>query len=252
MAALLTLLKRCVEDWLFPIRLRLGKRIMYDERRKIVQVSRTELWKGPCTTQELEAMLFVAENTSVCVPRVHRTYQGREGLFVAMAFVRGQRLDHIWPRLSDDQKEELVGRVWCSVQKLRAAPRPPLLGSITVGSASLGGSVRDGALSQEAVGPFSRLEDFNRLLRGALSVQEFDRFWREGCNDDNDEHKRSVFVHADLSPRNIIVTEDASLCILDWEFAGWWPAYWEYVKWHFADFPPLPGWVDTMDRYAEM
>lgn len=39
-----------------------------------------------------------------------------------------------------------------------------------------------------------------------------------------------MFTHGDLSPRNIIVLNDKIVGIVDWEEAGWFPEYWEYVK----------------------
>jgi hypothetical protein len=46
---------------------------------------------------------------------------------------------------------------------------------------------------------------------------------------------RIVFTHGDLSPRNVIVKERRVQALLDWEYAGWYPEYWEYVK--FFDRP---------------
>lgn len=40
-----------------------------------------------------------------------------------------------------------------------------------------------------------------------------------------------VFTHGDLAPRNIMVSDDASITgIVDWEDAGWYPEHWELVK----------------------
>ena len=41
----------------------------------------------------------------------------------------------------------------------------------------------------------------------------------------------SIFslCHCDLGPGNILVAGQ-SIGIIDWEMAGWWPAYWEYIK----------------------
>jgi thiamine kinase-like enzyme len=40
----------------------------------------------------------------------------------------------------------------------------------------------------------------------------------------------SRFTHADLSLRNIIIKDDKIQGTVDWEFSGWYPEYWEYVK----------------------
>jgi aminoglycoside phosphotransferase len=46
-----------------------------------------------------------------------------------------------------------------------------------------------------------------------------------------DAHKHGiVFTHGDLRPRNIIVKNGRITAIVDWEMAGWYPDYWEFVK----------------------
>lgn len=99
---------------------------MYDERRKIVQVSPTELIKGPCSSQELEAMLCVAPHTSmrVTAPKVHRTYQRKDGMYIAMDFASGERLDHIWLSLSERSGVRLSSRSGITLRVNEFCPHP--------------------------------------------------------------------------------------------------------------------------------
>lgn len=39
-----------------------------------------------------------------------------------------------------------------------------------------------------------------------------------------------VFSHGDFAPRNIMVKDDRVVGLLDWEYAGWYPEYWDFVK----------------------
>lgn len=39
-----------------------------------------------------------------------------------------------------------------------------------------------------------------------------------------------VLTHSDFSPRNILVRGDQVVALIDWEMAGFYPEYWEYVK----------------------
>lgn len=41
---------------------------------------------------------------------------------------------------------------------------------------------------------------------------------------------RIVFTHGDLTQHNIIVKDNKIVGLLDWEYAGWYPEYWEYVN----------------------
>ena len=38
-----------------------------------------------------------------------------------------------------------------------------------------------------------------------------------------------VFTHGDLSSFNIVARVDGIVGIIDWETAGWYPSYWEYI-----------------------
>ncbi|CAL8580020.1 hypothetical protein XPA_005753 [Xanthoria parietina] len=39
-----------------------------------------------------------------------------------------------------------------------------------------------------------------------------------------------VFTHNDWAPRNILVRDGHVVAILDWEFSGFYPDYWKFVK----------------------
>jgi thiamine kinase-like enzyme len=50
------------------------------------------------------------------------------------------------------------------------------------------------------------------------------------------------FSHADLAPNNILVDPKQGKItgIIDWEFGGWYPEYWEYTKMYYGGV--RPGW----------
>lgn len=55
-----------------------------------------------------------------------------------------------------------------------------------------------------------------------------------------------VFTHGDLSQHNILVQDNTIVGLIDWEFAGWFPEYWEYIK--FFERPtPHRDWFDYAD-----
>ncbi|KFA81645.1 hypothetical protein S40288_09171, partial [Stachybotrys chartarum IBT 40288] len=38
-----------------------------------------------------------------------------------------------------------------------------------------------------------------------------------------------VFTHGDLQRKNLLLREDGTVVMLDWEAAGWYPSFWEYA-----------------------
>ena len=71
--------------------------------------------------------------------------------------------------------------------------------------------------------------EFNNALYSLLKKPGSEFFARMIVRGLGHEHK-FVFTHADLTPRNILVHNGKLEAILDWEFAGFYPEYWEYAK----------------------
>ena len=58
-----------------------------------------------------------------------------------------------------------------------------------------------------------------------------------------------VFCHGDLVPRNIFVEGSTITGIIDWEFAGWYPDYWEYCRMRLSgnSLSPSTRWSNHWD-----
>ncbi|OJD16606.1 hypothetical protein AJ78_03246 [Emergomyces pasteurianus Ep9510] len=57
-------------------------------------------------------------------------------------------------------------------------------------------------------------------------------------------HVPLVFTHQDLAPRNMIVDERCQLWLLDWDYSGWYPVYFEYASMQNFDVPSNWRWID--------
>ncbi|CAL1707057.1 unnamed protein product [Somion occarium] len=55
---------------------------------------------------------------------------------------------------------------------------------------------------------------------------------------------RVVFTHGDLLPHNILIRDGRLAAILDWEFSGWFPEYWEYTE--MQRFSPKYFWTQQV------
>lgn len=51
-----------------------------------------------------------------------------------------------------------------------------------------------------------------------------------------------------MSPENIMVVNEKITGIIDWEFAGWFPEYWEYTKMYFGWRPYRADFYYEMDK----
>lgn len=114
-----------------------------------------------------------------------------------------------------------------------------------------GGPVYDVRLPKTSCwGPFNEICDFHEQLRNGvnschrnvpLPVQQLISF--------HDKQQPSlIFTHGDLSSFNIMACGDRITGIVDWETAGWFPEYWEYVNaWNVN--PQNQFWQAEIDKF---
>lgn len=197
--------------------------------------SETVLKTGRATRMaEAAALRLVREKTSVPVPEVYDAYMRQDkpdcGV-ILMEFIEGDTLHDVWGDLDDIQKDSITTQLRGHFEQLRAI-KSGFIGSV------------DGTYCEDQI--FS--DD-----RGAYGPFKSDNEFRQGCINAMYECRRThwsetvagfiralppgeiVLTHNDLHPRNIIVRDGTVVAIIDWELAGFYPEYWEYVKaWYRA------------------
>jgi thiamine kinase-like enzyme len=55
-------------------------------------------------------------------------------------------------------------------------------------------------------------------------------------------------THGDLTPWNVIIHKGKIAAIIDWEFSGWRPDYWEYTKAYYNPIGTPQEWFDALGR----
>ncbi|KAF7174390.1 hypothetical protein CNMCM5623_007091 [Aspergillus felis] len=150
-------------------------------------------------------------------------------VFIYMELIPGPTLEECWGRLSIIEKKAIVeelSRITKNLRRLAQDPSHQFIGSVN-GQYLLDFVFED----QPRDGPFPSIKAFNdwfALLHQLRFAHRYDDPNR--CLlPDTGEIK---FTHADLNPRNIIVSsvDPSRLVIADWQQSGWYPDYWEYCK----------------------
>ena len=122
----------------------------------------------------------------------------------------------------------------------------------------VGGSLFDSRIPRgmPRFGPFKTIQDFHFWLRRDLVPEHLkDREQDQDWHDLQDMMSLQdgpwpppVFTHGDLNPFNILVREGNVVGIIDWEFSGWYPHYWEYTSAWFGN-STRTSWQGRLDQF---
>ncbi|KAF4635892.1 hypothetical protein G7Y89_g2199 [Cudoniella acicularis] len=178
---------------------------------------------------EASTMQFIAQHTSIPVPKVHCTFTRKGWTYIAMERINGEMMGQGWVNRSDESKAKLLAQLKGLIEEMRKIQPPEGQGVSNVD----GGQLWDCRIPGKTLchGPFESIDDFHRYLRGGFDahpdhypevsrlIELQDRPW-----------PGPVFTHGDLSSLNILIRGDEVVGIIDWETAGWYPSYWEYTS----------------------
>ena len=206
---------------------------------KIVRLSRNLVLKAGADVLPSETynMRYVAEVTSIRLPRIHRAFNiPGEGYhlttgYIVMDYIEGQCLADIWNVLEPERRENVVRQVAEMIRQLQSIhlSTPGPIG---------GGPCRGMWFTVYGAGPFQdrqQIEDwFNHKLaickRLKNAKEDTPRF----------DFQTFVLTHHDICPRNLILDTSEHLWLIDWAFAGAYPPVFEaatIMRQHpFTDF----------------
>ncbi|KPM41702.1 hypothetical protein AK830_g4845 [Neonectria ditissima] len=167
---------------------------------------------------EAVALRFVKEHTTIPVPDVISSDWDR----ITMEYIEGQTLKEAWPSLTPDQRSDILAQLRGYIAQMRA------LGGIYLGRLDGQGVVVPSVMTRSG-GPFGSLVEFHDwLVRPPKRTQAESMYWHQITTQLGADYP-IVFTHGDIAARNIMVRDGRVVALLDWEWAGWCPEYWEYV-----------------------
>jgi aminoglycoside phosphotransferase (APT) family kinase protein len=177
-----------------------------------------------------------------CVLAAYQTCEKTDGsrtTYIISDWIDGCSLDNIWDGLSVHDKDDIYEQLQDIIRTLRQISPPA--GQHFVGAVGYMPCTDPLIFDQ---GPFKDIPSFNTALTAIarpyfrwnlLSVVE-----RSLARTDS---YRIVFTHGDLNISNIMVRQSTDpsdrvtesdrwriVALVDWEYAGWYPEHWEYVK----------------------
>ncbi|KAI5860733.1 kinase-like protein [Durotheca rogersii] len=235
-------------------------------RRTVLVKNKFVVKYGPAVFEnEGHALIFLEKFTQIPTPRLYAMYWESDKLFIIMEFISGQGLDDVWPHISEEEKSPIVSQLRQILDHVRALP------SLGIASGVYGGPLPHRyffSLDNDPLvtGPFTTEEDVCQALV-LRSKRNWDEYGRRGWMSEFFSRHLStmlrnhemVFTHSDFQRKNILVQEQSIegglkrfqvVAILDWEFAGWYPSYWEYAS-CFAHSDWSDDWAEKVEQILD-
>ncbi|PVH73062.1 kinase-like protein [Cadophora sp. DSE1049] len=198
---------------------------------------------------EAATLKYIAENTSIPVPKVYCAFSRKGSAYIVMQKIRGQMLGEGWNERSSESQAAILEQLKGMVVELRALKHTE---SQRVSNVA-GGPIWDCRLQGKTMwhGPFKTIHDFHKHLRGGFDAdsKHYPDFSDMIALQDIDWGP-PVFTHGDLSSLNILVRGDKIVGIIDWETSGWYPGYWEYTTAKQVS-PMNYFWEKEIDKFLE-
>ncbi|KAI9809076.1 MAG: hypothetical protein M1825_002365 [Sarcosagium campestre] len=198
-------------------------------------------------------MEYVQQHTAIPIPKIYSVHPNGDRVDMVLEFIAGESLRAAWSDMSAKNRQTIIKELGGYIEQLRSLT-PSKKG--VVGDTSFG-SGYDHRLGGSRFGPFQNIADFHTFVRREvrLDIWPYPEVRRVHGNSQSYATK---FSHADLGPLNIIVRRQPAAggveanwtiaAIIDWEFGGWFPEYWEYTKIHYGCHTQLPEFYENVDR----
>ncbi|KAJ3737267.1 kinase-like domain-containing protein [Lentinula guzmanii] len=137
-------------------------------------------------------------------------------------------LKTMFPEVNVPDDHTLLVELRDALTQIRSLPAPlsgPQICNIN-GGPTIWARCRDRCL----LPPVNTIAEFHELLFQQVSWTSRLERLRLIAKPVHTRDYRITFTHSDLNPSNILVKDDHIVAVIDWEFAGWYPEYWEYTQ----------------------
>lgn len=206
---------------------------------------------GRIDQNEVLCTMFVAENTTIPIPRIIDAIDDDGQLFVVMTKVPGISAQLAFSELDEAGMKLFEHDLHDWIHQLRSLRPPcPVVGGL------LGTQSVQPLFFETPIGPFDDVVALHQFLmtlcpdgKGSPHYEEFRSRARAGTF--HRAHKL-CFTHGDLKPHNLLMHNGRLSGMVDFGNSGWFPEYWDYACTTFV--APLwweELWARMFPQYVE-
>ena len=185
----------------------------------------------PHLVEDAIKAMDVARELGVRVPCIKRTVKFKAAAYCIMERIKGTTLEKAWPGLSWVSTLQLALQLRRFIRLLRSVT------SLTAGSLATG-ECRSFWLEDRYGLPArsspKAIASFISFWVGFVSIRQAKKAVAEGTGHPKrwgpPTAKTLVFTHHDLAPRNMLLHPSGQLWLLDWDYAGFYPRYFEFAS----------------------
>jgi serine/threonine protein kinase len=204
----------------------------------------------PNLVEDTVRVVELARQLGVRVPDIKRVIELNGNAYCIMERIEGTTLEEAWAQLSWRTTIKLAMQLRRFVHLLRSVP------SLTAGSVATGECRSfwlDDRYSLPARSSPEVITSFITFWVGFISIRQAMKAAAQGSLHPQGyippTAKTFVFTHHDLAPRNLLLDSSGQLWLLDWDYAGWYPSYFEYASMQNFFIPQGWDWLSRIRWY---
>jgi len=238
--------------------------------RKVVGVGQHFIVKfGPqVDITEGEVLFFLQRSTSIRAPKLYALFKDPSNPnknFIIMERIPGKTLEAEWDFMDQRAKNSIATKLRALFEEIKRLPSPGSYCNLMRGPL-LDNLFWTDNRSESIDGPFETEEDLNYALVKKASYNNLPTervaYYRRHLPHVLRGHP-PIFTHGDFQKKNVIVCPTSNLnndnnespeyevVLIDWEFAGWYPCYWEYSRAIYSCGTWTDDWGSWVDKILD-
>lgn len=196
----------------------------------------------------VNCMKLARKHLGDIIPRIHYNGNYKYYDYIIMDYIEGSLLVKIWDDLNNDNKNKIKNQLSEFLKIMRSIEFNFIGSIISIDNELIPGPVTDYNIAEGKNinkwdrGPFLCIEEW--LISGLLlEINNIDNnyiinkvlnlidYLKKGHNLFDSKYVKFVLSHGDFDMWNIIVDKEFNVKgIIDWEYSGSYPIYYEYIK----------------------